>query len=65
VAAHFLRQVWEEIERCYAPRHVILFGSRATVRTVDVLCYTPEEFEVMGTGIGMVAEAAKEGIWLK
>jgi predicted nucleotidyltransferase len=32
---------------------------------VDVLCYTPEEFEVMGTGIGMVAEAAKEGIWLR
>ena len=33
--------------------------------SIDVLCYTPEEFEVMGTGIGMVADAAREGIWLK
>lgn len=33
--------------------------------SVDVLCYTPEEFEVMSTGIGMVAEAVKEGIWLR
>lgn len=104
VAARFLRQVWDEMERRYAPQHVILFGSRATGRarpdsdvdlilvspcfagrgigerardfwleirthdygvSVDPLCYTPEEFEVMGTGIGMVAEAAKEGIWLR
>jgi len=104
VAARFLRQVWDEIERCFHPQHVILFGSRATGRaradsdidlilvspyfenvrfikrmgivrqqldtlgygiSVDALCYTPEEFEVMGTGIGMVAEAAKEGIWLR
>jgi uncharacterized protein len=104
VAARFLRQVWDEMDRLYAPQHVILFGSRATGRarpdsdvdlilvsptfgevdfikrlgifrqqidplrygiSVDALCYTPEEFEVMGTGIGMVAEAAKEGIWLR
>jgi predicted nucleotidyltransferase len=104
VAARFLRQVWDEIERLFAPQHVILFGSRAMGRarpdsdidlilvssafegvefikrlgifrrqidplrygiSVDALCYTPGEFEVMGTGIGMVAEAAKEGIWLR
>ena len=104
VARRFLRQVWGEIERLYAPQHLILFGSRACGRaredsdidlilvskafedvrfikrlgifreqinplrygvSVDALCYTPEEFEVMGTGIGMVAEAAKEGIWLR
>jgi predicted nucleotidyltransferase len=33
--------------------------------SVDVLCYTSEEFEVMSTGIGMVAEAVKEGIWIR
>ena len=103
VAARLLRKAWEEIERRYAPQHVILFGSRATGRArpdsdvdlivvsslfegrrlvdrmsalreilsdqqtvpIDVLCYTPEEFEVMGTGIGMVAEAVKEGIWVR
>ncbi len=104
VAARFLRQVWEKIERRYAPEHVILFGSRAVGqarpdsdidlilvapcfegqsmanRTIDVrreiqphqyglamdtLCYTPEEFKVMGTGIGTVADAAREGIWIK
>jgi uncharacterized protein len=104
VAAGFLRQVWDEIERHFHPQHVILFGSRATGKArpdsdvdlivvspcfegkemgkrtlqfwqqietwryglaVDVLCYTPEEFEVMGTGIGMIAEAAKEGIWIR
>jgi predicted nucleotidyltransferase len=32
---------------------------------VHVLCYTPEEFEQMSTGIGMVAEAVKEGIWVR
>ena len=112
VAARTLRQagyydtcirVCEEIERRYTPRHVILFGSRATGNAradsdvdlilvspcfegqefsrrtydflmeirpyeyglaADVLCYTPEEFDEMGTGIGMVAEAAKEGIWI-
>jgi len=103
VAARFLRQVWDEIERRYTPRHVILFGSRATGNAradsdvdlilvspcfegqefsrrtydflmeirpyeyglaADVLCYTPEEFDEMGTGIGIVAEAAKEGIWI-
>jgi uncharacterized protein len=104
IAARFLRQVWNEIERHYHPDHVILFGSRATGRarpdsdvdlilvsrcfegermvdrmgrfrreiephrygvSTDVLCYTPEEFEVMSTGIGMVAEAVKEGIWVR
>jgi predicted nucleotidyltransferase len=104
VAAQFLQQIWDEIERRYAPQHVILFGSRATGRArrdsdidlilvsprfegqemadrtrdfllevrpyrcgiaMDVLCYTPEEFEVMSTGIGMVAEAVKEGVWIK
>jgi len=32
---------------------------------VDALCYTPEEFKDMSTGIGMVAEAVKEGIWIR
>src|SRR5438876_11850890 len=100
VAAGFLRQVWDDIERHFAPQHVILFGSRATGRarpdsdidlllvssyfesvefikrmgvfrqkidplkygvSMDVLCYTPEEFEDMSTGIGMVAEAVRDG----
>jgi predicted nucleotidyltransferase len=104
VAARFLRRVWEELERRYAPQHVILFGSRATGRarpdsdldlilvsprfmgqrlaersrdfllefrpyqhgiSADVLCYTPEEFAEMSTGIGMVAEAVKEGVWVR
>lgn len=104
VAAEFLRQVWQKIERRYSPEHVIVFGSRATGRarpdsdvdlilvsscfkgqemaermkqfrqeiepyrygiSTDVLCYTPEEFEVMSTGIGMVAEAVKEGVWVR
>ena len=104
VASGFLRQVWDDIERYFAPQHVILFGSRATGRarpdsdidlilvspsfegvrfikrmsmfrekidplryglSMDVLCYTPEEFKDMSTGIGMVAEAAKEGIWIR
>jgi len=104
VASGFLRQVWDDIERHFAPQHVILFGSRATGRarpdsdidlilvspyfedvpfikrmgvfrqkidplrsglSMDVLCYTPEEFKEMSTGIGMVAEAVKEGIWIR
>lgn len=104
VASEFLRQVWDNIERHFAPKHVILFGSRATGRarpdsdvdlilvspcfedvefikrmglfrqkidplrygvSVDVLCYTPEEFKEMSTGIGMVAEAVKEGVWIR
>ena len=33
--------------------------------STDVLCYTPDEFDEMSTGIGMVAEAVKEGIWIR
>jgi hypothetical protein len=29
------------------------------------LCYTPEEFESLRTGIGVVADACREGVWLK
>jgi hypothetical protein len=32
---------------------------------MDVLCYTPEEFEDMRTGIGVVPDACREGVWLK
>ncbi len=33
--------------------------------SMDVLCYTPEEFAFMSTGIGVVADACREGLWLK
>jgi predicted nucleotidyltransferase len=32
---------------------------------MDVLCYTPKEFEKLKTGVGIVADASREGIWLK
>lgn len=32
---------------------------------MDILCYTPEEFEYMRTGIGVVPDACREGVWLK
>lgn len=32
---------------------------------VEVFCYTPEEFEEMRNRIGIVAEAAREGIWIQ
>lgn len=32
---------------------------------MDILCYTPEEFERMRTGIGIVPDACREGLWLK
>ena len=31
----------------------------------SVLCYTPEEFVSASTGIGVVPDACREGIWLK
>jgi predicted nucleotidyltransferase len=30
-----------------------------------VLCYTPEEFASASTGIGVVPDACREGLWLK
>src|SRR5262245_19318504 len=30
-----------------------------------VLCYTPEEFEGMRTGIGVVPDACREGLWIR
>ncbi len=32
---------------------------------MTALCYTPEEFEDLRTGIGVVADACREGVWLK
>lgn len=32
---------------------------------MTTLCYTPEEFENLQSGIGVVADACWEGIWLK
>jgi hypothetical protein len=32
---------------------------------MTALCYPPEEFEYMRTGIGVVADACREGLWLK
>jgi len=31
---------------------------------VDLLCYTPEEFEQLRDGFGLVADICREGIWL-
>ena len=33
--------------------------------TLGALCYTPQEFERMRTGIGVVADACRDGLWLK
>jgi predicted nucleotidyltransferase len=33
--------------------------------SMTALCYPPVEFEVMRTGIGVVADACREGVWLK
>src|SRR5262249_8569358 len=32
---------------------------------MDVFCYTPQEFEKLSTGIGVIADACREGVWLK
>lgn len=32
---------------------------------VDAFCYTPEEFEIMRKRIGVIADAAREGIWIQ
>jgi predicted nucleotidyltransferase len=32
---------------------------------MTVLCYPLEEFEYMRTGIGVVADACREGLWVK
>jgi len=32
---------------------------------VTALCYTPEEFQNQRAGIGVVADACREGIWLR
>ncbi|MBM3475513.1 MAG: nucleotidyltransferase domain-containing protein [Armatimonadetes bacterium] len=31
---------------------------------LDVLCYTPEEFEQLRDGFGLVADICREGLWL-
>jgi len=31
---------------------------------MDVLCYTPQEFEKLRSGVGVVADACREGTWL-
>ncbi len=97
----FLREKWALVEERFAPRHVILFGSRvngtphewsdldavivsdrfADTRFVrraylfktairphlamTALCYTPEEFERLRLGVGVVPDACAEGVWLK
>ena len=32
---------------------------------MTALCYTPEEFADMRSGIGVVADACREGLWLR
>ena len=32
---------------------------------MTALCYTPEEFEELRDGIGVVADACREGVWLE
>lgn len=32
---------------------------------IEPLCYTPEEFEMLRGQISIVAEAAREGIWIQ
>jgi predicted nucleotidyltransferase len=32
---------------------------------MTTLCYTPEEFVDLRSGIGVVADACREGLWLK
>jgi predicted nucleotidyltransferase len=31
---------------------------------VDLLCYSPEEFEQLRDGFGLVADICREGVWL-
>lgn len=100
VVKRFLEEKLPDIQRVFAPDHMILFGSRAAgnaredsdidlilvskhfagagfldrmaeFRTavrpaadVEAFCYTPEEFEEMTRRIGVIADAACEGIWL-
>src|SRR5689334_6585536 len=32
---------------------------------MTILCYTPQEFENLRSSIGVVADACREGVWLK
>lgn len=32
---------------------------------MTILCYTPEEFANLRSGIGVVADACREGVWVK
>jgi len=32
--------------------------------TLDVLCYTPDEFAQLREGFGLVADICREGVWL-
>jgi len=36
----------------------------APVRGLDLLCYTPEEFEQLRDGFGLVADICRENLWL-
>jgi predicted nucleotidyltransferase len=32
---------------------------------MDIFCYTPEEFDIMRVGIGVIADSCREGVWLR
>lgn len=101
VARRFLEDRLEDIQRIFAPTHIILFGSRSKGKArqesdvdmilvsehfkdmpfpdrmatflkkirpepaVDAFCYTPDEFMEMRKRIGVIADAAREGIWIQ
>ena len=41
----------------------IYFLKRNIPAPMDILCYTPEEFELKKNQIGIIQEAFREGIW--
>lgn len=41
----------------------LYFLKRNIPAPMDILCYTPEEFELKKSQIGIIQEALKEGIW--
>ena len=41
----------------------IYFLKRNIPAPMDILCYTPEEFELKKNQIGIIQEVFKEGIW--
>lgn len=66
---------WSDVDMILVSRRFrsIRFPERARtfVRAIrpgigmDVLCYTPEEFEMKRREAGMVAEACERGIWIR